>query len=1150
MREVIAVCRSSKKSRKRVAKVLDRYFWRIGDRTWRGKATNACLDRVSRELRKTAKRNTAVVIHEIRSTRNSRIPIVMIGSRSAFSEEGLVPIASNPAEYFRRAESSDVESFARAIVGIAALFHDLGKATALFQEKLKSALDGKKTKPDAVRHELFSAAVWDDLFGETDDADFSAKLAEITSANVDASCKEVIGQLVELAGMPSSGLNYCFVSCEGSLTHMIGMLIMTHHRLPDGDTDFVTPLATRHVSTHDFPDLREKLAISIGVPFWHEQWWLDALASDAATLNKVDGILFSDIVMRASLMLADHLGSHQKVPSREYPAHLANTMKPSDKPRAVPADDLTTHVSRVYKNTQKTIGIFYRYKDGFPGLGESQLPVDIAYPRPSKDQRFAWQCTAADAARKLCEKSEGGFFGCLLAGTGTGKTRAAPTILASAAMADTCKERRYFRVSLALGLRVLATQSAQEYTADLGFCSQDVAVLVGQMPLEFSNEKSSESDTLEDGSESLIEIPDWLQIEQAIGAVPEQGDPREAEWLRSLSSDTDTSLPAICELILEAAGKRNVNGKRLLEPSVLVATIDHFMGVAAPINSRFLIQSIRIATSDLIIDEIDQFNGEDIAAIGRLIFQSGSMGRRVIIMSATLTLDVAEALHTAYKAGWSVFSQTHGLRDHVNLLVTGNSAGSCITNADNADLSDVFYKSVATIVQDLKTQHVVRTSEILSPCATWIELAEQIDAGCHRLHDINATTIELAANRAYKVSVGLVRLTRISHTAAMAAQLPSGNVHGRLRVLLCLHAQFPRMQRGWIETCLRRTLTRKGSDPDAGVRSLCLTEGLFERADAFGLSDIEIVVVASPVIETGNDLDFDWAILDPVSTRSIIQSAGRVWRHRALRSAALNVLILGRSVIAMADGKLSNPGVETTQPKETWVTTPNLEKYAERHFKELAGDFDFTHIDASPVISELGSFPLRDEEHRLRYKLIRADIDAVEAPLGRYVRRANAKLTLAIYKARKFRRSTRRTILFKMLGDDFQTATWYLDLAPYTRHSELNDAEKSGLMVGSFDGVHLFRTFVDKGWDQISNGNAITPEDVSRLMQVELPESGDSEFQCDMSYTPFTGFTRGRLEDLFCPSEGHIKINDLYFQIFLMSTFQIVVKYLLVICFS
>jgi len=128
MREVIAVCRSSKRARDRVARVLDRYFWRIGDRTWRGKASNSCLDRVSRELRRKATRNTAVVIHEIRSAHESRVPIVRIGARHAFSDTGIAPIAARPA-LLAKARSSSTN---RAVVQIVALFHDLGKATNLF----------------------------------------------------------------------------------------------------------------------------------------------------------------------------------------------------------------------------------------------------------------------------------------------------------------------------------------------------------------------------------------------------------------------------------------------------------------------------------------------------------------------------------------------------------------------------------------------------------------------------------------------------------------------------------------------------------------------------------------------------------------------------------------------------------------------------------------------------------------------------------------------------------------------------------------------------------------------------------------------------------------------------------------------------------
>ena len=42
------------------------------------------------------------------------------------------------------------------------------------------------------------------------------------------------------------------------------------------------------------------------------------------------------------------------------------------------------------------------------------------------------------------------------------------------------------------------------------------------------------------------------------------------------------------------------------------------------------------------------------------------------------------------------------------------------------------------------------------------------------------------------------------------------------------------------------------------------------------------LVVSTPVEEIGRDHDFDWAVIEPSSYRSIIQLAGRIRRHRPL----------------------------------------------------------------------------------------------------------------------------------------------------------------------------------------------------------------------------------------------------------------------------
>ncbi|MDR8345993.1 hypothetical protein FPK41_23920, partial [Acinetobacter baumannii] len=44
--------------------------------------------------------------------------------------------------------------------------------------------------------------------------------------------------------------------------------------------------------------------------------------------------------------------------------------------------------------------------------------------------------------------------------------------------------------------------------------------------------------------------------------------------------------------------------------------------------------------------------------------------------------------------------------------------------------------------------------------------------------------------------------------------------------------------------------------------------------------NIPFIVIATPVEEVGRDHDFDWAIIDASSVQSIVQTAGRVNRHR------------------------------------------------------------------------------------------------------------------------------------------------------------------------------------------------------------------------------------------------------------------------------
>ena len=269
---------------------------------------------------------------------------------------------------------------------------------------------------------------------------------------------------------------------------------------------------------------------------------------------------------------------------------------------------------------------------------------------------------------------------------------------------------------------------------------------------------------------------------------------------------------------------------------------------------------------------------------------------------------------------------------------------------------------------------------------------------------------------------------------------------------------YTRSFRGFIalgsKPVLCRHLREKDMIRKKVLSSFAKMNACSERAEKIGARDIEIVVISSPVIETGNDMDFDYAVLDPSSVRSIIQAAGRVRRHRSAEGGHPNVLILGRSPIAMQDGSLRMPGVETKPADETKVSRRRLDEFEGRLFDALAGDENFARISAAPVISRAGFFPLRDREAELRSEMVSASDNA---PLGKYTRHINARLNLAMTRTRRFRRSVSRDILYRLDGDGLDDAAWYLDLNPGTSESVFHEAEGSGLECDRIDAECLFR---------------------------------------------------------------------------------------------
>ncbi|MCG4342462.1 type I-F CRISPR-associated helicase Cas3, partial [Escherichia coli] len=107
------------------------------------------------------------------------------------------------------------------MAGIAGLFHDFGKANALFQAGLIQA-GAKRFQP--YRHEWVSLRLFQAFVGQRQDKQWLAALAEITAEDEPVLLQRLYRDRQGMSESPFKTLP--------PLAQAIGWLIVAHHRLP------------------------------------------------------------------------------------------------------------------------------------------------------------------------------------------------------------------------------------------------------------------------------------------------------------------------------------------------------------------------------------------------------------------------------------------------------------------------------------------------------------------------------------------------------------------------------------------------------------------------------------------------------------------------------------------------------------------------------------------------------------------------------------------------------------------------------------------------------------------------------------------------------------------------------------------------------
>ncbi|RCX24882.1 type I-F CRISPR-associated helicase Cas3f [Thioalbus denitrificans] len=921
---VLLVSQCSKNALTESRRILDQFAERRGDRTWQTPITAQGLETLRRMLRKTARKNTAVACHWIRGKDHSEL-LWIVGDARRFNAQGTTPTNTTARDVLRGQDENDWHTAEdiRLLAALASLFHDFGKANQAFQKKLT----GKKPVADAYRHEWVSLRLFEAFVDRDNDETWLQRLAALKQGGE----KGVLDRLSR-DGMDRR-ISGPFEKLP-PLARVVGWLIVSHHRLPTQVKG--SPVRSELLANlpgeiedewcglqFDVTENEIEACWRFGkdLPFASVQWRAHAskiartILQRAAMLNA--SWLDDPYVLhhaRMALMLADHYyssqPSHSRYGSPGYPLH-ANT----DHESGALKQRLDEHLIGVEVNASRIVRTLPRLTRQLPSIARHK-----GFRQRTKNRAFRWQDRAFDLASSIQARSSyQGFFGVNMASTGTGKTLANGRILYG--LAD---PRQGARFSIALGLRTLTLQTGDAYRERMGLGAEDLAVLVGGGAIRRLHEQQREEENRlsVEGSESsadLLPEQHYVHFEGSLEDGPLN------RWLRN-----------------------NIDAQKLLNAPVLACTIDHLIpATEGTRGGRQIAPMLRLMSADLVLDEPDDFDTDDLPAVSRLVHWAGLLGSRVLLSSATLPPALVRGLFQAYLEGRRIYQRNRG--------VPGQPLSVCCAwfdeysaeagdHAESDSYSRAHHAFVDRRLRKLSEAEVRRRAVIKPLQITHCQDQEIVTTALARhlhgyIHELHARHHTRDPRTGKRFSFGLIRMANIGPLTDTAKALYTLGAKEDHRIHLCVyHAQHPLLVRSGIEHQLDRFLNRK--NPDAVFEESEIHEYLDKGSEPEQI----FVVLATAVAEVGRDHDYDWAVVEPSSMRSIIQLAGRVRRHRPGPCDTANVYLLDTNVqhlIQPGGPAFCRPGFES----ETFPL-------ATHRLTELLSPQQLNAIDSSTRIRE------------------------------------------------------------------------------------------------------------------------------------------------------------------------------------------------------
>jgi len=971
---VVFVSNCELKALPRTRALLDRYGTRIGERAWATLITEQALDEVHSALRRSASRQTSVACYRSDAVLGLR-PVWVIGNRKSYDSHGRFAVATQTRKkefpmFLRHAAlvarlSGYVHDWGKASLH----FQDKLRSSCRAQ-------DGSIPAKDLIRHEWLSAwlmrevlnilsinhksteeqallETWNKLRNIRNPNDLKADMPSPNSmsSGTDAALWAVITHHGGIGGgLDGSSNGNEHVGRRGSLESTFP----ASTSLAQANA-FALPACASKLDAHRWrqllDDTRKTLervqAIKRGHPYW-------------------EGVM---LAARAALILADHKvssgafeGAHEddilyantkaersndgSAPAAQAPAPDRYAIsRPSknhwskSKPATKSADHLSASLSAsaakraaVQTTAQKTRHLDQplswhlqqvgdKAADCVRMLAGEDLPaIDATLVqavlglRAAADSRYAWQDRSADFAASLA----GGKLVFNVAATGAGKT------LGNLKIAFAMRPKQT-RLAVAFNLRSLTAQTHVAFGKHIGAVGQaaaferDFACLMGERGASAGlTDQKAHGDAGGAASTAKCGAVSGSNGRNSITHLDysaEDGDDQTDDPILDLYGSESLALPDWIKQIAPGRTRGQASGQtsgvtendkllKLIASPALISTMDWIVAAGEPgEQARHAKALIRVANSDLILDEVDSYDVKAAVAVMRVVQTAATFGRNVIVSSATLNPELAHGLALAYAAGRRAYAAMTGEQDwHLVLVNDGATFDPISLRSPSGDEANAFYRrTMQGVAQALQAQVPTKRYEIAT-----VNHAEDIPAvaieQAARLHDRHAASYPGLPCR---VSIGLVRVANVGRCMELSEALRSD---GRF-VVTAYHAREIALRRAEREKWLDRVLDRNNDKWTGALKECCPW-----IADKKPGEDVRLVVVATPVEEVGRDHDFDWAVIEPSSMHSIIQTAGRVNRHRRAAVADPNIVLLSRNwrSFATKDGlAFIRPGLET-----------------------------------------------------------------------------------------------------------------------------------------------------------------------------------------------------------------------------------------------